>query len=228
MQIEDEYARTFMEGEGSALYFDKRSLPARGRLFMCASALAGLVAIGVVATEHPATIVAVVPFLCAFVLTTSTWSLRTVVTKTAIHIQYGVFRPRIPAADVESAAVVRSQGLGFGGWGIRRNPLTGETSYSMLGDHGVAVKIKYKEKEKTRTILVSTADPERLCQAIAQARKGTADDALSDARSLFGLAPAPSSDTGLRVNGKNLVENAVVEPAVVQTSSPEPRATRRR
>lgn len=193
MQVDDEYAKQFMEGEGDALYFDKRVAPPTMRWLMAAGLMAAAVGVGVATVDDPSTLWALVPLGAGGLLTVTFWSLRTLVTQRMIHVQYGIGGRKIPVADVLSVEVVDSNWVRFGGWGVRRNPITGETSYNMMGSKGRAVKIAYKGSLRNRTLYVSAENPERLRDAIRQAMVGTtaaSGDALADARASLGLADA--------------------------------------
>jgi hypothetical protein len=69
--------------------------------------------------------------------------------------------------------------------------------YNMFGDKSEGVEITYRKGRRTKTVLVSSGDPQGLANAImeAQARAGVrTDSALAAARDELGLADAPVED----------------------------------
>ena len=188
MQV-DEYAKQFMEGEGGALYFDKRVARPTMRWLMAAGLAVAAVGVGVAAVDDPGTLWALVPLGVGGLLTVTFWTLRTLVTPRMIHVQYGVGGRKIPIDDVVSVEVVDYNWVRFGGWGVRHNPITGETAYNMMGDKGRAVKIVHKGSLRNRTLYVSAENPERLRDAIRAAQTAGVD-ALGEARASFGLNDA--------------------------------------
>jgi hypothetical protein len=115
--------------------------------------------------------------------------LRVSVTREALHVQYGLFGPKIPIEDVERCEAVDYDWKQFGGWGIRYGR-DGSTVYNMLGDQGRAVKVVYKKGQAKKTVLLSSRDPERLAAAVNQARAA----ALGGARAGRRIEAAPATD----------------------------------
>ena len=197
MDVDDEYARKHMASEGGVLFFDKKSAPrwfrrvTSGALLAAGVAMAGTAA----ATGTPEMLLLGVPMLgVGYVGQLAFRTLRTMVTKRFVHIQYGLLGPKIPVEDLLSADVVDYDWKRYGGFGIRRNLFDGSHAYNMMGDQGRAVKLVYRDKGKERVVLVSAEAPERLAAAIAQARSAThaaADGSLADVRVRLGMRDAP-------------------------------------
>ena len=162
----DPYVAKYMSGEGGALYFAKLTAPLAFHLLfllpLFVSAASALVA-------HASLLVplfAVIPLLFMWILFSA---LRISVTAKEVHVQYGLFGPRIPIEAIESCESCDYDWKQYGGWGIRY-ARDGSVAYNMLGDGGRAVRITYKKGTKTKTVLIAAKDPERLATAIHQAR----------------------------------------------------------
>jgi hypothetical protein len=96
--------------------------------------------------------------------------LRVTVTAETVHVQLGVFGPKIPVEDIVEVATEKYPVLKYGGWGIRF-ALDGSVAYSVPGHGGRGVRIRYKKKNgRESTAWVTSPDPEGLVAAIEQAR----------------------------------------------------------
>ncbi len=202
VDVDDEYARKHMAGQGDVLFFDKQTMPRWMRLLIAAPLFgAGAVVVGALFTGNPDAFLAVPLLGAGALLELAFWTLRTTVSQRFVHIQYGLVGPKIDADDIVSAVVVTYDWKQYGGFGVRRSK--GTTAYNMMGDQGRAVKLTWRDGNKTQTLLVSARDPQRLCDAIEQARRGARTDAsfearadaLADARADVGLHDAPEQDS---------------------------------
>ncbi|HEX7604868.1 MAG TPA: hypothetical protein VF316_24785 [Polyangiaceae bacterium] len=98
--------------------------------------------------------------------------LRVTVTTEHVHVQLGLFGPKIPIAKLVSAKAEDYQPLKYGGWGIRLGR-DGSWAYSMPGSGGRGVRLTYEtEGGKKKEVFVSTNDPEAVLAGIAKARAG--------------------------------------------------------
>ena len=165
----DEYQAKFM-GEG-ALYHDKIRAPLLFHLIFLLPVIIGVGSAIVAATQ--AGMVAALPGVFGAVMITLAWLLFSVlrisVTREHVHVQYGLFGPKIAVRDIERAVAVAYDWKKYGGWGIRLGR-DGSVAYNMMGDHGRAVEIVYQDKGKSKKVLVASPDPERLARAIEEAR----------------------------------------------------------
>lgn len=193
MKVNDEYARKHMAGEGDVLYFDKRTMPRWLRTTMGATlAASASVAIGVgIGTGDPVILGLLPIYGIAALAQLSFWTLRTTVTEQNVHIQYGLWGPKIAAHSIISAEVVSYDWKTFGGWGIRRALRDGTVAYNMMGDQGRAVKIVYQDGNKKRSVMVSADHPESLRDAIHQAMGGRS---LADVRDDLGVRAVVGRD----------------------------------
>ncbi len=98
-------------------------------------------------------------------------TLRTVVTQEEVHIQLGVFGPRIPLDSIQSVRAVSRSVLRTRGWGIRFG-FDGSTTYSVPSAAQRYIEIAYERRGKTRLVRAMSHDPERLVAAIERARAG--------------------------------------------------------
>lgn len=105
--------------------------------------------------------------------------LRTVVTKKAVHVRYGLWGPTIPLDAVESARVVVYDWTEFGGWGMRIGK-GGARAY--VPKNGPCVELVYREGDKKKRVLVGAEDASATVAAIEEARGRVrvAEDARAD------------------------------------------------
>jgi hypothetical protein len=161
---DDEYEKKYMGG-GEALARSKAGMPWWFHLLIgmacCASAGAGL-ASGTLASLVSLPILLLVWILFLY--------LRVTVTADTVHVQLGVFGPRVPIADILDVVAEKYSALKYGGWGIRFG-LDGSVAYSVPGHGGRGIRIRYKKKNGGEaTIWVTSPDPEALVAAIERAR----------------------------------------------------------
>lgn len=162
----DPYEAKYMSGPDGALYFAKIRAP---RYFHLLFLLPLLVIIGSALVAHAPLLVPIFSALPLFLLWILFSALRISVTSKEVHVQYGLFGPRIPIEAIESCEACEYDWKQYGGWGIRYGR-DGSVAYNMLGDAGRAVRITYKKGTKTKKVLLAARDPERLATAIQQAR----------------------------------------------------------
>jgi hypothetical protein len=163
----DDYETKYMGG-GQALARSRAGMPWWFHLllaFACVAVVAPAVAHGTLAS------LVTLPFLL-FVWVLFMF-LRVTVTAETVHVQLGVFGPKIPVANIVEVAVERYPVLKYGGWGIRF-ALDGSVAYSVPGHGGRGVRIRYKKKNgRESTVWVTSPDPDALVAAIEQARAGS-------------------------------------------------------
>jgi hypothetical protein len=75
--------------------------------------------------------------------------LRVHVSDSEIHIQYGMFGPRINLHSLESCKVVEYQHSNYGGWGIR-GMLDGNMAYIMMDQSNQMVELVWQEGGRTK------------------------------------------------------------------------------
>ncbi|MEU6641046.1 DUF1648 domain-containing protein [Saccharomonospora sp. NPDC046836] len=85
--------------------------------------------------------------------------LRVVVTGAGVQIRFGAFgiwRRRVPLADIAGATVERVTTWGHSGLGIRVNPITGDIYYKVRGGEALALRL-----HSGRTIAITVDRPEQ-------------------------------------------------------------------
>jgi len=182
----DAYEAKYMTG---ALYRDKSTAPLAYHLLFLLPVLIVLVS---AVLSHAPLAVPVASTLAVLLPWVLFASLRISVTNAEVHVQYGLFGPKIPVASITSCEAVNYDWKQYGGWGIRYGK-GGSVAYNMLGDAGRAVRVTWTKGKKTKTVLLSSRDPERLAAAINQARASAPRPTLTqgerDARLRFPEAP---------------------------------------
>jgi hypothetical protein len=162
----DPYEAKYMSGPDGALYFAKITAP---RFFHLLFLLPLFVMTGSALLAHAPLLMPLLTLIPLFFVWILFSALRISVTTKEVHVQYGLFGPRIPIEAIESCEPCAYDWKQYGGWGIRYGR-DGSVAYNMLGDGGRAVRITYKKGAKTKTVVLSARDPERLATAIQQAR----------------------------------------------------------
>ncbi len=173
----DEYEAAYMGDGGQIIYRDK--IPAN---WIWHAIIGGIWAFSmgaILLSGWGAGAAAIWPLAISGLLTTlmmfALWALfavlRVTVSDEHVHIQYGLFGPKIAMSAIDSAEAVDYDWKKFGGWGIRR-ARDGEWAYNMVGDAGRAVRIRHRDGDKLKSVLVASKEPEALATAIAKARSG--------------------------------------------------------
>ncbi|MEO7091805.1 MAG: hypothetical protein ABI175_01060, partial [Polyangiales bacterium] len=183
----DEYERRYMPGDGGVLHRAKMRAPWWFFLFFLVPIAIEIVAFGTLALTVPTfpkgLLLAPALLIPIFGMLALLFAvLRVTVSRKMVHVQYGLFGPKIPIDAIQSADVVSYDWKKYGGWGIRRGR-DGSWAYNMVGDSGRAVKVVWTSpKGKTHTHLLVASDPDALAGAIARARIGDARGAASAVR----------------------------------------------
>lgn len=188
----DRYEQQYMAGGGGEILQRDRTIWRWGVPILGVPGLAALGAsIAIFAGADPSAPLAVglIPLLPAVILGACAalfTVLRVVVSTKEVHVQYGLFGPRIPIADIRLAEVIDYDWTEYGGWGVRMSG-DGTWAYSVMGSAGKrAIRIRWTKGGKEKTTVVTSADPESILAAIqtARARAGTltADEAAAVAK----------------------------------------------
>lgn len=199
MPIDDDYATKFMGGD-RVRFLDKVRAPWWLNAVLGVTGAAGVAATIAAGDPIAAGIVGGGSFLAWSVLTT----MRVTVTDSHLHVQYGLFGPRIALADIAAVEVVDYHAMRYGGWGIRRS-ISGNVAYSMPGRGGKAVRIT---TTSGKVIEVTSEQPAALAAAINDAggvSTSTTDSALDVARASLGVGNAPMRPTTVQVDANATV-----------------------
>lgn len=171
---EDAYEAKYMEG-GAALAHAKKRMP----WWFFALLGLGPTILTLTAVLQPSNALKLLPGLAISLVLTSVAALllshlRVVVTKTHLHVQYGLWGPKIALEDIVELKAGDYDWKRFGGWGLRlgRN---GEWCYSIPGGSGQCVEVAWKTPEgKEKRIVVSADNAAELVAAadLARAQRG--------------------------------------------------------
>ncbi len=170
----DPYESEFMSEGGEILHRDKITSPWWLQAAM-GLGVVGAVVGGAFAVRDGAPLL-FFPFLAVWMafVWANIYALRVSVTQEKVHVQYGLFGPRIKVEDIvlceaqQYNAVVK-----YGGWGIKYSFLDGSWAFNMPGDGGSGVMIHYKTGGGgVRKVFVSSHHPAVLADAINRARRG--------------------------------------------------------
>lgn len=163
-----------MPGEGAILHRAKMRAPGWFFAIFAVPILIEIVAFAVLAATSPhfplallALPLVMIPVMALMALLFAV--LRVTVSEHEVHVQYGLFGPKIPVKAIRSAEVVAYDWKQYGGWGIRRGR-DGSWAYNMVGDAGRAVKVTWNKDGKEVVHLLVSSDPEALAAAIQAAR----------------------------------------------------------
>jgi hypothetical protein len=180
----DEYARKYMGGD-RIRFLDKVRMPRWAQAAIAVASLAGVA--GAVSEGSIAPALAIVPVSLA------SWTLlntiRVSVTDAFLHVQYGLWGPKVALDDLLAVEVIEYSAVRFGGWGIRFG-LRGERAYSMPGSGGKAVQLRYRTSRGERVAVISSAQPDALKAAIDEARAARSQS-LTDVRAQLDVRSAP-------------------------------------
>jgi len=170
----DDYEARYMAGEG-VIYRDKIKAPKTFFALLGLPIFIQTVVFAAVAMQDKPVPPAIwlIPVLTAAFLALMALLfavLRITVTQKEVQIQYGLFGPKIPVAQIQSAEAVKYDWKDYGGFGIRRGR-DGSWAYNMMGDAGRAVRIAWTDGSGNKVVtLVASPDPDALARAIQQAR----------------------------------------------------------
>ncbi len=159
----DEYTAQYMEG-GRARIVTKQRMPGWFFAIMGVSSLA-IVGSGL-ATGALVSMVGVIPLVLVTLLLSH---LRVVVTDDALHVQYGLWGPKVAVEDITRCEVQRYDPMRFGGWGLKRS-IDGTMAYSVPGGEGECIALEITEGAKTRKVVITTPNAASVALAIEEAR----------------------------------------------------------
>ncbi len=93
--------------------------------------------------------------------------LRVVVTREHVHVQFGLWGPKIAVRDVTKIEAMDYPFMKYGGWGIRAG-IDGSRAYSTPGGTGRGVRIEYRDGSRTKAVFVSTDDADEVVRTVLQ------------------------------------------------------------
>ena len=161
----DDYEKKYMSGDG-ALARSRAMMPWPFHvllLFLAAFTTATSIASGTWVAFATVPILLLVWILFMF--------LRVTVTPDSLHVQLGLFGPKIAMNEIVTATVAKYDALKYGGWGIRLG-LDGSVAYSLPGHGGKGIAVTFEKNGKQRKMFVTCPNPEEVVAAIEKARGG--------------------------------------------------------
>jgi hypothetical protein len=162
----DAYQAKYMGKGSGSLYHAKITAPAAYHLLFLLPLLVVMGSALVTSAPLLVPLLSSVPLLLIWLLFST---LRISVDLREVHVQYGLFGPKIPIEAITECEAVDYNWKEFGGWGIRFGK-DGTVAYNMLGDQGRAARITWRQGNKQKTVLLSSRDPARLATAVNHAR----------------------------------------------------------
>lgn len=193
----DSYEAQYMGAQG-ALHRSKKPMP---WWFLAAQGAALLTVVVTAVTSGQWALLLMVPALAVVSLLFS--HLRVVVTPEHVHVQLGLFGPKIAVSAIERVSAEDYRAIKYGGWGIRFG-VDGSVAYSIPGGTGRGVRIEYRgAKGNAKAVFVSSNEAEALAAAIEDARAARASGVRVAPGELAGGDAAGESveaDAAARVN----------------------------
>lgn len=208
----DDYETQYMAGGGEVLLRDKTvsrlSLALVGIPALVSWGAAAAIAFGADPSASP--VFALIPVSAGLVLTACAalfTVLRVVVSTQELHVQYGLFGPRIPIESIESCETIKYEWTAYGGWGVRMGS-DGSWAYSVPGGSR-AVRIRWRKGGESKTTVVTSEQADSIVDAVAQARAAR------------GLEPVSVGAKGepVRVESAAVTSERRIEPCVEEVSA---------
>ena len=167
---DDDYERSHMTPEEGVLYRDKFVAPWGWHALMGGTTLASVLPM-LLAPDAGQVWPAALLTVAIMAITWLMFSvLRVSVSSQRVQVQLGLFGPDVAIDKITHAEAVDYDWKQYGGWGIRKGR-DGSWAYNMMGDAGRAARIEYvDDKGKERAVLVTSAEPHLLVDAIQRAR----------------------------------------------------------
>lgn len=167
-QRPDPYEAQYMAAEGGILH-ERRRMPGWFFALMGVIAVVELGASIAARSVFPALLA--LPVLAAVTVLLS--HLRVVLTREHLHVQYGLWGPKVAVQDIVSMRVEPYSMMRYGGFGIRRS-LDGYWAYSTPGGNGQALVIEARDgKGGTRKMCVTLDRAAEFKQRIEELQAST-------------------------------------------------------
>ena len=211
----DGYEEKYMSADGGVLYRDKMV----GKWPWHAALLSPVLISGLIGVIQGAPLVGLLAAAAAAGVMVPIWLLfsvlRVTVTTREVHVQFGLWGPKIPIAAILSCKAVDYNWKQYGGFGIRYR--AGTWVYNMVGDQGKAVQVQWMDGDNKKTTIISSKDNATLAAAINHARALADAGGAADAGQHRGRTAA---DPRVRVSGEepdereeDAVEEGAEQPA---------------
>ncbi len=145
-------------GGGEALVRDRRGMPKwMHALFLFPIAIeliAGALVIGM--SGSPVGLINIAMIVPLVLLWLLFLYLRVTLTSDSLHIQYGLFGPKIELSQIKAVSVSKYDWKQYGGWGLRKRKDT--TAYSTPGGNNDCLRIEWTDAKGESKITIVTTD----------------------------------------------------------------------
>ncbi|MBI5512154.1 MAG: DUF3093 family protein [Deltaproteobacteria bacterium] len=159
-----DYEKQYMS-DGTSLFRSRQKMPWWWFALMGTMGLLG--AVGAAADHALPVLLFVLPLLAFVTLLFS--HLRVNLTDRELHVQYGLFGPKVALSQILSCEATEYSMMRFGGFGIKR-AMDGTWAYSLPGAER-CVEFSYRDaKGKVHKVAVTSLEADALAAAINQAR----------------------------------------------------------
>jgi hypothetical protein len=167
-QRPDPYEAQYMSADGGILH-ERRRMP--GWFFGLMGVIAAVELGASIAAMSVVPALFALPVLAAVTLLLS--HLRVVLTREHLHIQYGLWGPKVAVQDIVSMRVESYSMMRYGGFGIRRS-LDGYWAYSTPGGNGQCLVIEARDGDGgTRKLCVTLDRAAEFKQRIEEMQSST-------------------------------------------------------
>lgn len=182
----DGYESQYMNG-AEALVRSRRPMP---WWFFALLGLALAVSVGssIAAGTFAALITAPILIVVGLLLSV----LRVTVTRSHLHVQLGLWGPKIAIADITRITATDYPVMRYGGWGIRLGA-DGSWAYSTPGGTGRGVRVEYRVDGRDKAIFVSTDEADEIARVVTELQGGAATGVRVEA----GASPGDASGEAL-------------------------------
>lgn len=161
MATPDSYESRYMDA-GGAVFRSRKAMPWWFFALVGVGVLAGLAS--AVGSGNPVALLTL-PLLVAAMLALA--MVRVVVTREHLHVQLGLWGPKIALASITKIEAMDYPFLRYGGWGIRRG-IDGSWAYSTPGGNGRGVRIEWRDGDKQKVTFVSSNEADELARTVLE------------------------------------------------------------
>lgn len=155
----DGYESKYMDGD-KALVRSRRPMP---WWFFALLAVALVATVGSSIASGSLAALYSAPLLIAVGLLLSV--LRVIVTTSHVHVQLGLWGPKIAIGDITNITAMKYPVMRYGGWGIRLGS-DGSWAYSTPGGTGRGVRIEYRVNGRDKAVFASTDEADEIVRAV--------------------------------------------------------------
>ncbi len=207
----DEYESEYMPGGGQVLHRSKLVARRLALLMLTLGVLmGGLAVVSFFNAPLFAAIMLSFGSLTMLFVSLGLSVMRTKVTSEELHVQYGLWGPRVPITALTSCNVIPYDWKKFGGWGIKRS-MDGVWSYTPTMVERVVAISWTDDKGKTKKAVFAAEDPDSVAAAIRRAR----------------TQPVATAPNKVRVSAEAAADDGIVDAEFEEHETEQPNSTAR-